>query len=139
MLGIWLAPSGDKDKLIKVLNLAAIDWVGKIRLDHVSPGEEAWTALHTHIRAKLKYPLSACILTEAECKTIMFPVIRVALHKIGIASSISTKFRDGPINSLGSGVLFLFNYMGISRTACLFHKIGKSTDLSTIFKYNMTN
>ena len=62
MLGIYLAPSRDKKKLIKVLKEAAIERAGKMRLGHSSP-EEACTALHTNIGAKLKYPLPVCILT----------------------------------------------------------------------------
>ena len=136
MLGIWLAPNGDKKKLIKELKIAAMEWAGKMRLGHSSP-EEAWTALHTNIGAKLKYPLPACTLSEAECKSIMFPAIRAALPKAGIASCISTEFRDGPITSLGAGVLSLFNYMGTSRTACLVDQIGKETQLGVIMKCNI--
>ena len=84
--------------------MAAIDWAGKMRLGH-SPPEEAWTALHTNIGAKL-YIYS---------------------------------FREGPVNSLGAGVLSLFNYIGTSRIACLVDQIWKSTDIGTMFKYNISN
>ena len=69
--------------------MAAIDWAGKMRLGH-SPPEEAWTALHTNIGAKLKFPLPALTLTEAECKNSMSPAIRAALPKTEIVSCIST-------------------------------------------------
>ena len=62
MLGIWITPNGDKKKTIKELKVAALDWAGKMRMDH-STVEEAWTALHTNIGAKLKCPLPTCTLT----------------------------------------------------------------------------
>ena len=80
MLGVWITPNGDKTKTILQLKVAALDWAGKMRTGH-SSAEEAWTALHTNIGAKLKYPLPACTLTETECKSIMFPAIRAALPK----------------------------------------------------------
>ena len=63
MLGIWVAPDEDKSKQISILKSAALDWGGKVRIGHSSP-EEVWTALHTNISAKLKYPVPACTLTE---------------------------------------------------------------------------
>ena len=69
----------------------------------------------------------------------MFPAIRAALPRAGIASCMSTKFRDGPIDSLGAGVLSLFNYTGSSRTACLVDQLGKGTQLVVIMKCNIAD
>ena len=55
---------------------------------------EAWITLLTNISAKLKYPLPACTLTEAECKSIMCPALKASPPKAGIASYISTECRD---------------------------------------------
>ena len=57
MLGIWMAPSGNNDKLISVLKHHALHWASKIRLGKPSQ-EEAFVALNTTISAKLKYPLN---------------------------------------------------------------------------------
>ena len=54
-----------KDKLIKELKTAAINYGGNVRRVN-SSREEAWTALHTNISAKLKYHVSACTLTDIE-------------------------------------------------------------------------
>ena len=126
MLGIWITPNGDKTKTIQQLKVAALDWAGKMRAGN-STAEEAWTALHTNIGAKLKYPLPACTLTEKECKSIMFPAIRTALPKAGIASSISCEFRDGTIDKLGAGVLSLYHFSGTSRTSILIDQLHKKT------------
>ena len=39
MLGIWLAPSGSKERTIRVPKLAAIDWACNMRLGYSSPEE----------------------------------------------------------------------------------------------------
>ena len=70
MLGVWVAPNGDTSKQISILKEAEIDWGGKIKLSNDSP-REAWTALHTNISEKLKYPVPACTLSEQDCKSIM--------------------------------------------------------------------
>ena len=62
MLGVWMAPSGDRKKLISELRATAVEWGGKIMQGNPSR-KEAWTALQSNISAKLKYPLPACTLT----------------------------------------------------------------------------
>ena len=104
MLGVWIAPSEDNTKIVQSLKKDALQWGGKVRHSHSTP-EEAWTALHCNISAKLKYPLAACTLTETECKSIMFPAIKAALPRAKMASNLTTAFRDGPVGSLGGGPL----------------------------------
>ena len=91
---------------------------GKVRLGHPS-ASKAWTALHTNIRSKLKYPVTACTFTEGECKGIMFPAIKAALPKSGITSTVEHAMRDGPVSTLDTGVLSLYHFMGTSKTACV--------------------
>ena len=95
-----------------------------MRLGNSSP-EEAWTALHINIGAKLKYLLNACTLTDAECKSIMSPAIRAALPRAGTSSCIKSEFRDGPSESLGADILSLFHYSGTSRTAMVINQLSK--------------
>jgi len=108
MLGIWITPNGDNDKQVEALRDAAIHWGSKIKLGNPSL-MEAWYALHTNISAKLKYPLSACKLSLSQCKSIMFPAIKAALPRIGIASNFAAAVRDGPLDSGGAGVLSLYH------------------------------
>ena len=63
ILGVWIAPHGNSKKLIRALKADAVAWGGRFRLDYSTP-EEAWTALHFNVSAKLKYPLLAYTLTE---------------------------------------------------------------------------
>ena len=113
-----------------------MEWGSKVRLGNPSP-REAWTALHTNISARLKYPVPACTLTELECKSIMSPAIRAALPKAGIVSTMETAMRDGPISSLGCGVLSLYHFMGTSRTAFLVEHLAHDTPLGIIFRINI--
>ena len=126
MLGVWVAPDGSHTKLIREQKISAIEWGAKVKSGN-SSREEAWQALHSNISAKLKYPLPACTLTEAECKSIMYPAIKAALPKAGISAHISKYIRDGPIGSGGLGVLSLYNYQGTSRTSMLVEQVNKMT------------
>ena len=63
MLGVWLAPNGNKSKIITELKKVTIEWGAKSRRGH-TPQPEAWTALHSTIFIKVKYPLPACTLNE---------------------------------------------------------------------------
>jgi hypothetical protein len=78
MLGIYMAPSGNRNKMVEELRKKAVDWASRIRLGRASP-QVAWTALHTTISAKLKYALPACTFNEAECNKIMAPAIMAGL------------------------------------------------------------
>ena len=115
MLGIWIAPDGNKEKLITELRKEAISWGSHVKTGN-SSCKETWTALNTNISAKLKYPLPACTLTEKECKSIMWPALKSALPRSGIASSIPASYRDGPRDYGGAGCLSLFHCQGSTRT-----------------------
>ena len=138
IFGIRLTPSGGRKKTIEYLKNAALDWAGKMRLGNSST-EMAWTNLHTNIGAKLKYPLLAYTFIYTECKSIMSPAIRTALPRVGISSYISSEFRDGPIDSLGAGVLSLFHYIGTSCTSVLIDQLSKKTQLGDIMIYKNTD
>ena len=108
MLGIWIAPDGNKTKLVKELKEASIDWGSKVYAGNTTRNE-AWIALNSNISARLKYPLPACTLTEKECKSIMWPALKSALPRSGITSHISTEYRDGPRDYGGTGCLSLLH------------------------------
>ena len=67
----------------------------------------------------------------------MFPALKAALPKAGIASNIDTAMRDGPIDSIGSGCLSLFHFMGTSRTAILVEQVTHKTPLGKIILINI--
>ena len=114
MLGVWIAPDGNRLKSIEQQRNAALDWGCKVKMGHPSQ-LEAWQAIHSNITAKLKYPLPACSYTEEECKSILYPALKAALPKAGLASNLVTEVRDGPLEFGGAGVLSLYHQQG---TAC---------------------
>ena len=132
MLGIWLAPDGNKNKILTVLKTTALEWAGKVRIGHCSQ-QKAWRALHTNISAKLKFPLAACTFTEQECKSIMYPAVKAALPRSGITATLATYVREGPVGSLGAGIISLYHYMGTARTACLVDQLYLKPPLGDIF------
>ena len=88
---------------------------------------EAWTTLLTNISAKPKYPLPACTLTEAECKSIMWPALKAAPPKAVIASYISTECRDCLHDYGGAGCLSLFHCQGTTRTSMVVEMVKRKT------------
>ena len=118
MLGIWMAPDGNNKQLVSALKEISVDWSSKFQTSSTS-SHVAWTALHSTISARLKYPLPASTLSQDECTSIMHPTFKVALPKSGIAANVSTDCRHGPLKSGGYGAISLFHYQGTSRTAAL--------------------
>ena len=113
-----MAPNGNKDKLISELKGHASEWSSNFATSNASQ-LDSWTALHSTISPQLKYPLPTTSLSEKECTSIMHPVIRTALRKSGIVSTVATAARHGPLLSGGYGVLSLYHYQGSARTAAL--------------------
>ena len=74
MLGVFLAIDGGNDVQIKHMRRVAEVWYDQIRVGHLSR-YDAWSALQSTVMKTLEYPLLALTLTEAECSTIMAPVL----------------------------------------------------------------
>ena len=53
----------------------------------------------------------------------MFPAIKAAFTKSGIASNIHTTMRDGPVGDLGAGLIYSFHSIGTSRTTYVVEQI----------------
>lgn len=79
--------------------------------------------------AKLKDPLPTCTLTEEECRSITYSVIKAVIPTSGIASVMATEMRDGRSLSGEAGVLGIFYHMGTSRTSLLLEQLFKDTPL----------
>ena len=131
MLGVWVAPNGCKERMIHNQRDAAIAWGVKVSSGHPSK-LEAWQALYSNITAKLKYPLPACSLSETECKSILYPAIKAALPKAGIASNLVCAVRDAPLEYGGAGVLSLYHQQGSARIALVVDQLFKKTPTGKI-------
>ena len=108
------------------LQSEAVLWGARVSSGHPSP-LEAWQALHSNISAKLKYPLPACSLSQKQCKSILYPAIKSALPKAGIAYNLAEAIRDGPISCGGAGITSLYHYQGTVRTALLVEQTFRGT------------
>ena len=133
MLGVLIAPDGNTTDLVKHLQSEALLWGAKITSGNPSP-MEAWLALHSNITAKLKYPLPACSLSQQQCKSILYPAIRSALPKVGMASNVVEEVRDGPVSCGGVGVASLYHYQGTVRTALLVEQTCKETTTGKLLR-----
>ena len=118
--------------------MSAAKWRAKV-ISGNSSRQEAGQVLQSNISAKFKYPLPSYILIESECISIMYPSIKAAFPKSGIAANMSKEIRDGPITSGGAGLLPLFNYQGTSRIAMVVEqanrKISSGIFLLTYIEY----
>ena len=126
MLGIFFAPKGNHEKMIKTMRKQSLEWASKFTLGGARP-EVAWTALHRTISHQLKYSLPTCRYTEDECKHIMAPALTTGLQRSGISKNFPVAARHAPTQSGGLHVIDLFIEMGTARTqALLSHSIQKT-------------
>ena len=59
----------------------------------------------------------------------MYPAIKAALPKSGIAANMTIEARDGPLHSGGAGVFSLFHYQGASRTSMVVDQCNRQTPI----------
>ena len=126
MLGVWMAPNGNKKKIIRTLRDSSLDSAGKLTIGNAN-SIQAWTAFQSNIFARLKYPAAACTFSLQECKAIMWPALKVCLSRSGLCSSISTSIRQGPLLSGGGGFPSYFDYQGTQRTSFLIQNYFSNT------------
>ena len=62
----------------------------------------------------------------------MYPSIKAALPKSGIAVNMTAEARYGPIHSVDAGVLSLFYYQRTSRTAMMVDQCNRQTPTGTL-------
>ena len=67
----------------------------------------------------------------------MFPAIKAALPRAGITSTMEKYMRDGPVSTLGTGVLSLYHFMGTSRSAYMVEQLQYNMPLGKILRINI--
>lgn len=83
MLGVSLAPDGNSEKQINDIKEKMNKYVEYIRTGHVNR-HEAWINLNMVAMKSLEYMLPALTLTQAQYTSIMAPILRQFLPKMGI-------------------------------------------------------
>ncbi len=114
MLGVYLSPHGDMKKELEYLREKAMVWSDFIRCGHLSKGE-TWVALSTYIWKTITYPLPVTTFSEAELSHIIWPILQVALPRMGLCRTIARELRYGPCNLGGLGLVDPFLEQGIRK------------------------
>ena len=86
MLGVRIAPDGNMVDEANFLEEVTKDWADNIQTSHL-PRDLAWQSLTTMVLKRLEYSLPATTLTEAQCKQIMKPLLKVGLLASGVVAS----------------------------------------------------
>jgi hypothetical protein len=119
MLGaVYLAPDGNNKDHVSYIRQKAEHWADNIKSNPVNK-EEVWTALHRTIPFAMAYSLPATTLTQEECTFVMAPIYKTGLSKAGIASTISSAVRSGPLENGGLGLLDAYIHLGVSKVKTL--------------------
>lgn len=106
MLGIWMAPSGDRTTELEKLKEKAGEWAANLKRCNLNQ-EDIMHALQTTISKVLQYPMLPYSFTDEECRSIMFQALKLALPKTGFSQRFPSEIQHGPNSSLGLGILDL--------------------------------
>jgi hypothetical protein len=126
MLGVHLAPDGNPTDHLKYLRRKAETWASHMKHSR-SNQEETWTALHRTIPFAMCYSLQATTLSNAECRHVMAPIYKTGLPRAGIAATIPTVVRVGPISAGGLGLIDPYIHMGVSQVETLITNLWRDT------------
>ena len=72
-------------------------------------------------------------MSEQDCKSIIWLAINAALPRSRISRTIASEIKDAHMVGGGIGVLSLFHYEVISRTAMILDQISKNTSCGKVF------
>ena len=126
MLGVSLAPDGNNTAQIKKMKDKALKMGESIRSGYVTKAE-AWISLNTMALKSLEYPLPALTLSETECTSIMWPVLKQFLPKSGINRTIKRDVLYGPSSAQGLQITNLYLSQGISHISDILEHRWKNT------------
>ena len=117
-LGVFLAPDGNNHAAVKSLTGKAQLWSDLVHKGHLTAAD-VMLAMDTTITQTLKYSLPALTLTEKECKSIMAPVLTVALPFSQISRNFPRSVVYGPKALMGLGKSNMFIRQGATHIGLL--------------------
>ena len=138
MLGVSLAPDGDKSEQIRSMREKAMLWATQVKAGFLS-SSDVWTSMTTGIFKGLQYPLPALTLTYDECRSILTPVIDAGLPRCGLTRKMPLAIRDGPLKAGGLGLPNLYLSMGVSRVQKLVEHLWRQTPTQNLLGCNFSN
>ncbi len=136
MLGVFLAPDGNNSMQVKTFKQKTMKLAEMIRTGHLDRNE-AWTALNTVALKSLEYALPSLTLTEQECISIMWPLLRVLLPKAGITRYISRDVLYGPTHRQGLGLHNMYLTQGNSHVTSIIEHLWKESLTGFFIKSNL--
>jgi hypothetical protein len=102
-LGVRLAPDGNNKAKVEFLRQRVDEWADQIRTGHL-PRQLVWESMHTTIMKSIQYPLPATTLSEAQCRSIMAPLLAQGLSGTGVVRTLKRDVVYGPLKYQGLGV-----------------------------------
>jgi hypothetical protein len=117
-LGVYLAPDGNNREAATQLKVKAKHWSDLVLTGHLS-AKDVRLALDTTVIKSLEYPLTALTLSEKQCKTIMAPILAVALPKTKVSRTFPRDVVYGPKSLMGLGLNNLYYVQGSKHIAML--------------------
>ena len=136
MLGVYLAPDGNNKEQVEHFKLKTQSLADKIRSGHLDRFE-AWTALNTVAFKSIEYALPALTLSEKECISVIWPLLKVFLPRCGISRTIKRDVLYGPIELQGFGLKNIFLTQGISHINTIIEHMKKKTMTGFFLQANL--
>ena len=113
-LGVHLAPNGNEIPQFEALKSKALKWANRMKQRGILSKQDAWIGFTSTILKTLQYPLPVTCLTEAQCTTILAPILNVSLPAIGISRKFCRKYIQAPYECMGIGIPSLYTFQGAS-------------------------
>ena len=129
-LGVFLAPDGNDKAQFDELQKKISKWSQKISRGYLSRFA-ADLALRTTILRTVEYPIATTTFTMKQCETLLRPILKAALPKLGIARTTGRKYLHGPIKLQGCNIPNIYTELGVARLNLLLSHGGRSTQVGT--------
>jgi hypothetical protein len=108
MIGVKMTPTGDHTEQIKSMQAKALEEARFLRLGSISETDTRH-ALITSIYPCLAWPLLCMSLSHTESKLLLRPLLKAALPKMGIVSTLGYDYIHGSADFQGLGIPELFH------------------------------
>ena len=126
MLGVFLAPDGSNEEQIEYMHKKSQKFGEFIRAGQVSQ-MEAWLALTTMATKSIEYPLPALTLSEKECTSIMWPILKEFLPRSGMNRNMKRDLIYSSNKFQGLGLKNVYLLQGIAHVSDIIEHSWKRT------------
>jgi len=117
-LGVRVAPDGNNKAELEHLMQIASTWFTAMKAGRITH-EAAAFSLRQIVLKQLTYPLVTTTLTEAECSTIMKPILAAGLPAMGVVRTLARAVVHGPVRYQGLEIPNLYTEQMVARITTL--------------------